>query len=81
MNRNTVKASVSTLMGLAFLAASLSGGALYLIPRGMIFGAARYIWYDAHAISALVAAVLAVLHFALNLRILRAEWRGARRKK
>lgn len=80
MNKSLFKAILSTMLLLALLLISLTGFALYFNSTGQVLGLPRYVVRQIHAICAMVMLGAGLLHFALNLKTLRAEWRQGRRK-
>jgi len=75
-----LKAVLSCCMGLALLITMLSGLSLWIWPGGMVLGIARWILTDIHAWSSIVFFAMCLIHFLLNLKLLRGEFSAFKKK-
>ena len=81
MNKSLFKAILSTLLLLALLLLALTGFAMHFNTTGLVLGLPRYIVRQVHTVCAVFMSGAVLLHLALNLKTLLAEWRQGRRKK
>lgn len=81
MNKPLLKAILSTLLGVSLLLCLVTGLGLFISSTGMVLGLPRYLVRNIHAVSALVMTGAALLHLALNMKTLIAEWRQGGKKR
>ena len=72
-----LKGILSICLAAAFVVSALSGIALWIWKGGMILGVARWIISGIHTWSSVAMCALVIIHFLLNLRMLRGELRAA----
>ena len=71
------KGILSICLAAAFVISALSGIVLWIWKGGMILGTARWIVTGVHTWSSVAMAALVLIHFLMNLRMLRGELRAA----
>lgn len=76
-----IRGIVTTLLILACVLATATGGVLFFVKRGMILGMPRHVLYDIHAVSALVMVAAALVHLYLNRKIYKKELKALRREQ
>jgi hypothetical protein len=81
MNRSLLKAVLSVVLLLCLLFLAVSGFAMHFNTTGLVLGLPRYLLRQLHTVCAAVMSAAVLLHLALNLKLLRAEWKQGRRKK
>ena len=81
MNKPLLKAVLSTLLMISFLLLAVSGFAMHFNTTGLVLGLPRYLLRQLHTVCAAVMSAAVLLHLALNLKLLRAEWKQGRRNK
>ncbi|MBQ6537193.1 MAG: DUF4405 domain-containing protein [Firmicutes bacterium] len=81
MNRFLLKAVLSAVLLLCLLFLAVSGFAMHFNTTGLVLGLPRYLLRQLHTVCAAVMSAAVLLHLALNLKLLRAEWKQGRRNK
>ena len=81
MNRFLLKAVLSAVLLLCLLFLAVSGFAMHFNTTGLVLGLPRYLLRQLHTVCAAVMNAAVLLHLALNLKLLRAEWKQGRRNK
>ncbi len=81
MNRSLLKAVLSAVLLLCLLFLAVSGFAMHCNTTGLVLGLPRYLLRQLHTVCAAVMSAAVLLHLALNLKLLRAEWKQGRRNK
>jgi accessory gene regulator protein AgrB len=80
MNRNSIKAALSSLLALVFLFMAITGAMLFFGKAGLILGFSRANVRGAHAIAAIVVCTLVPVHFILNRRLYIAELKSLKKR-
>lgn len=80
LSKNALRAVISTLLMISGALALISGVILWIFKTGLIWFIPRKVMTDLHAISAIVMAVLIVVHVVLNVRMYRQEIAALKRE-
>ena len=75
MKRPLIKAILSVILVLIFGLLVFTGALLYFGKTGIVWGISRHILREVHFWVAISMCILIPIHFVLNFRILRAEFR------
>ena len=80
MNRQSLKAVISTILALLFLLLAATGALLYFGKTGVVWGFTRQGLRGTHFWAAVSMCVLIVVHLTLNFRVYLAELRALMKK-
>ncbi|MCI5898595.1 MAG: DUF4405 domain-containing protein [Firmicutes bacterium] len=81
MRQSKIKAAVSTILLICVIISMLTGTLLFFIKGGLIGWIPRKYVTDIHGVSSFIMFGALLLHFPLNLRLFREEWRALKGKK
>jgi cytochrome b subunit of formate dehydrogenase len=76
-----IKAVLSALLVICFILVMVTGLMTYFGKTGLILGIPRGYIHSVHTWSGFVMGAAVILHFILNVRIFKGEWRGFFKKK
>lgn len=80
MRISAVKAILTTMLIVAFVALAFSGALLHFGKTGVILGISRHALRNAHFVAAVLMCALAITHLVLNRRLYGAELRSLGKK-